>query len=314
MKRYTLAILLAACGGDDVAATIDASATIDGGDDIDGGVDPDAEPGCATGVAPVAMISGTEGIAIAADGTVYFSQTGHVGRWVPGAANPEPTWVALTGTQTVWGVAIDAAGLVYAASPPRVSAARNGTIWRIDPAAATPTAAELYVSPGTTDRPNGLTIGPDGAAYYSDFQGGHVYRVDSSGNRTVVTATTIGQPNGVLFDADGTMLVLAYGTGNIHRLTLTANQETGRVLAGDIAGNPDGLARDDQGRYYVTDNGGGEVLRFDAAFTNPPESLLDNVGAAANMAFGRGALGCHDLYVTSSGALRRIDAGATGVP
>lgn len=310
MNKLAPLLFLAACGGDDTAATIDAT----GADAAisDGPAAPDGPADCTGETPPLAMIQGTEGVAIADDGTVYFSQSGHLGRWVPGTATPEADWVTLTGTTTVWGVAIDAAGLVYVASPPRTQTGRNGTIWRVDPAAPTP--QELYVSPGTTDRPNGLTIGPDGAAYYSDFQGGNVYRVDSSGTRTTVTATTVPQANGVLFDDDGTLLVLEYGTGNIQRLTLDANhQETGRAIAGGIEGNPDGLARDDQGRYYVTDNSGGEVLRFDGAFANP-ESLLTGVGAAANMAFGRGALGCHDLYVTSSGALRKLDAGATGTP
>ena len=100
----------------------------------------------------------------------------------------------------------------------------------------------------------------------------------------------------MLFDADGTLLVLEYGSGDIQRLTLDTNhQETGRALAGSVDGNPDGLARDDQGRYYVTDNSGGEVLRFDAGFTNE-QSLLTGVGAAANMAFGRGARRVHGRF------------------
>ncbi len=315
MKYAPLALLLLGCGGDDgTAGAPDANATQDA-TAPDASSDPDAGPGgCGTMTPPLAMIQATEGLAIADDGTVYFSQTGHLGRWVPGATDPEPDWVTLTGATTVWGVAIDDAGLVYVATP-RVTGGRNGTIWRVDP--ASPTPQELYVATTTTDRPNGLTIGPDGAAYYSDFGGGHVYRVDSTGNRTTVTASVLGSPNGVLFDADGTLLVLEYGSGNVQRLTLDSNHtETGRTLVADAAdgtGNPDGLARDELGRYYVTDNGGGEVIRFDAGFTNPTP-VLNGTNAAANMAFGRGALDCEDLFVTSSGALRRIDAGAAGVP
>ena len=294
-------------GGDDVADP-DARAGDDAGA-IDA-VSPDAPAAaCGTDVVPVAMITGTEGIAIAGDGTVYYSQTGHVGRWVPGTTTPEDDWVQLAGTTTVWGMAIDDAGMLHVATP--AGSPTAGNIWRIDTTAGTPSATMLFPSAG---RPNGLTLGPDGAVYYGDFAGGHVYRVDSSGNRTTVTATTIASPNGVLFDDDGTLLVAMYGTGDVVRLTLDAShQEIDRDTIDANAGNPDGLARDDQGRYYVTDNGGGEVLRYDTDFANP-EPLLDNVNAAANMAFGRGALACTDLYVTSSGAMRRIDAGAAGVP
>jgi hypothetical protein len=306
--------LLLACGddgggtGDDVADP-DARTGDDSGTPIDA-ADPDAGSGaCGTDVAPVAMITGTEGIAIAADGTIYYSQTGGVGRWVPGTNTPEDDWVTLAGTSTVWGMAIDdATGILYVATP-----GSGGDIWEIDTGAATPAGTELYPSAGS---PNGLTLGPDGAIYYGHFAGsGQVYRVDTAGNRTTVTTSTIASPNGVLFDDDGTLLVAMYGTGDMVRLTLdpTTHVETGRATIDANSGNPDGLARDVEGRYYVTDNGGGEVLRYDAAFANP-ESLLPGVSAAANMAFGRGALACTDLYVTSSGAMRRIDAGAAGVP
>src|SRR6185503_19046319 len=123
------ALLLVACGGDDGTSVVpDANLGSDAGDP-DASLDPDAEPSaCGTTTPPLAMIVGTEGLAIAPDGTMYFSQTGHLGRWVSDTTTPEPGWVTLTGATTVWGVAIDAAGLVYVATP-RVSGGRNGTIW-----------------------------------------------------------------------------------------------------------------------------------------------------------------------------------------
>ena len=305
--------LLLACGddgggtGDDVA-DIDARPGEDGGDPIDA-ADPDGgSSACGTEVAPVAMITGTEGIAIAADGTIYYSQTGGVGRWVPGTNTPEDDWVELAGTSTVWGMAIDdATGMLYVATP-----GSGGDIWEIDTTAATPAGTELFPSAGS---PNGLTLGPDGAIYYGHFAAsGQVYRVDTEGNRTTVTTEPIVQPNGLLFDDDGTLLVANYDTGEIVRLTLDGTHtETARDVIDANSGSPDGLARDVMGRYYVTDNGGDEVLRYDSAFANP-QSLLPDVSAAANMGFGRGALACTDLYVTSSGQMRRIDAGAAGVP
>jgi sugar lactone lactonase YvrE len=209
-------------------------------------------------------------------------------------------------------MALDADGILYVATP---NSPGGGAIWEIDTDAADAEATILYPAAGSA---NGLTVGPDGAVYYSDFQGDQVYRVDSSGSRTTVTTTAIDSANGVLFDPDGTLLVLSYSSGDVLRLTLDVDhEETDRdvvVDGGEIdTGSPDGLARDELGRHYVTDNGGGRVLRFDPAWTDA-EPLLDGVGSAANMAFGRGALACDDLYVTSSGAMRRIAAGASGVP
>lgn len=305
--------ITAACGGggggDDSS---DAHVEHDADSPIDGEPSPDGPTtSCGSGVAPAGEITGTEGAAIAADGTVYYSQTGGVGRWVPDEAAPSDDWVSLAGTSTVWGMAIAEEGHLYVATPP--SGATAGIIWEIDTTAASPNGTILFPSAGS---PNGLTLGPDDAVYYGDFAGGDVYRVDGDGNRTAVSDpnTPFDAPNGVLFDADGTLLVAEYFAGEIWRVTLDANHaETARELLTDDAGRPDGIARDDEGRYYVTDNGGGRVLRYDASFGNQ-EILEQNVSAAANMAFGRGALRCTDLYVTSSGAMRVLDVGAAGVP
>jgi sugar lactone lactonase YvrE len=310
-RRLVILIMLllaGACGGggsgddgDDDVVAIDASL-------IDGTA-PDGTPGCGTEVPPLASIRGTEGIAIAADGTVYYSQNGHVGRWVPNTRTPDDGWVALAGTSTVWGMAVNAAGVLDVATPS--SGNTPGTIWRIDTTVGTPAATVLDDQAGD---PNGLTLGPDGAVYYTDFNGDDVWRVDDLGDRVQVSTSAIASANGVLFDADGTLLVASYQTGTIHRLTLDAgHQETARVDAFTGTGSPDGLARDELGRTYVTDNGGGVVLRFTPG-DDTPEELLTGVSSAANLAFGRGPLACQDVYVTSSGALRGIDAGASGVP
>ena len=133
--------LLSACGkdpatGDDVAdhdaAAVDAPP---GSPDAD--TSPDAGA-CGTTSPPLAMISGTEGLAIAADGTIYNSQNGYVGRWVAGAVTAVDQWVALAGATTVWGMAIAADGMLYVATP-----GVGSKIWKIDTSAATPVAEDL---------------------------------------------------------------------------------------------------------------------------------------------------------------------------
>jgi sugar lactone lactonase YvrE len=292
--RFVLLGLLAAggCGDDAPGADAgnngpDAAAVIDGAPGIDAAPGPDGEAPidgpaslCGTAQAPAADITGTEGIAIGADGSVYYSQSGSVGRWSALDSSQDDSWVALANAGTVWGMAINAEGILYVATP----SGSGRRIFSIDTNAERPTAELVLQNAGGA---NGLTLGPDGFIYYSDFNGDEVYRVDpSNGDRTAVTdpeEDAINSPNGVLFDADGTLLVLSYGGGDVFRLTLEGGVETDRVRAGGIDGNPDGLARDLEGNYYVTDNSGGEVIRFDSDFANP-EPILEDTPSAANMA------------------------------
>jgi sugar lactone lactonase YvrE len=60
---------------------------------------------------------------------------------------------------------------------------------------------------------NGVTLGEDGAVYYSDQTGGNIYRVTSTGTKTKVTTTTISDPNGIAFGADKQLYVLTFGVG-----------------------------------------------------------------------------------------------------
>ena len=248
---------------------------------------------------PTAQIRGTEGLAIAADGTAYYSQSRAVGRRAPNGA-PTNRWVDLPAAGTVWGLAMrDEDNMLFVASP-----SDGGVIYRID---TTQAPAEAQVWHRNAGSPNGLIIGPDGTPYFSDFGGGHVYRVDGRNQVTRITTSPVPSANGLLFDDDGTLLVLAYREGRVYRLTLNAQGiEQGRVRAHAVNGAAlDGIAKDADGRIYLSDNGNGRLLRFDADFGNA-ETLLRNVGAAANIVFGRGALDCDVAYVASSGTLGSI--------
>jgi virginiamycin B lyase len=246
-------------------------------------------------------------LVIARDGTLYYSQSGGVGRLVPGGS-PENDWVSIgRGGSTVWGMVLDAANTnLYVGSP------STEAVHRIDVTAATPMASVFVADAGG---PNGLTLGPDGALYFSDFGGGHVYRVElggATGEATRVTATAIAQANGVAFFPDGDLLVAAYNAGDLFRLTLTDGVETDRTTFASLGGPgaaADGLAFDADGRVYVTQRGNLTRLEADGS---SPMNLITGISSAANLDFGSGALDCEDIYVTSGGgALRRYEMGTT---
>ena len=270
-------------------------------DEVDGTAD------CGDGVLPVTSIRQTEGIAIAEDGTFYYSQPQAVGRVRGGTDVAENNWVELPGEFTVWGLAYREDGMLYAAGVSR------GIIYEINTADEAPTSTVFATGAG---QPNGLIVGPDGLLFYSDFAGGHVYSVDESGESSRVdTGSPMSMPNGLFYDDDGALLVLEYGSGDIWRLTLSGDyEEEDRSLLGTVPGGGlDGIGKDITGRYYITNNSTGQLLRYDAEFTSL-EFLMGGITAAANLVFGQGEVNCNDVYVASSNNLGRYEGDSSGRP
>lgn len=274
----------------------------------DAGASPDAfEPAIDAGMMAscggmrpdITGVTGTEGLVIGRDGAIYYSQRGAVGRiGTDGVAND--AFVALPrGATQVWGMVPDAANEhLYVGSP------STGAIYDVDLTAVPPTATTLVSGVGG---PNGLTLGPDGALYFSDFSGGRVMRVELTAGATPTVVASLRSANGVAFDDAGRLLVCNYGSGELVRLTLAGGVEMSREIAASGLGSPDGVALDRDGTLYVTDNGGGRLLRVEADGSVTP--LLTGVSAAASLEFGAGVLDCEDLYVASGRVLRRYEMG-----
>ncbi len=244
--------------------------------------------------------SGTEGMVIAADGTIYYSQASAIGRITPDGTRTA-AWVRVTGATTMWGLALDATRRrLYAGSP------MTRAIHMVDLASDPPAVSTFLASAG---QPNGLTMGPDGYLYYSDFGGGHVWRVDADGMRTQVTTTAISQANGVAF-YNGDLYVDSYGRGTLYRLTLTDGRETARATVITGLGSLDGLAFDSTGAAYVTDQRGSRLVRI-APDGSSSDDVLTGLSAPANIEFGAGALSCTDIYVATGAGLVRYEMGTT---
>lgn len=121
--------------------------------------------------------------------------------------------------------------------------------------------------------PNDVTLGPDGAFYFTDptldlvkgekqeipFQG--VYRLDAKGNLTLLT-DELHQPNGLAFSPDGKFLYVDDSAQrNIYRYRFHDGAlSDGGVFADEKVpgshGVPDGMKTDAKGNLYVTGPGG----------------------------------------------------------
>jgi len=121
--------------------------------------------------------------------------------------------------------------------------------------------------------PNDVTLGPDGAIYFTDptldlvkgekqeipFQG--VYRIDAKGNVTLLTKD-LQQPNGLAFSPDGKFLYVDDSAQkNIRRYRFhKGTLSEGAIFADENVpgkrGVPDGMKTDSKGNLYVTGPGG----------------------------------------------------------
>ncbi len=244
-------------------------------------------------------ITGTEGLVIGSDGAIYYSQGAAIGR-VATDGTVDDAFAALPrAARQVWGMVPDAANEhLYVGSP------STGTIYDVDLTASPPAVTAFVTMVGG---PNGLTLGPDGALYFSDFSGGRVMRVALTAGATPTVVGRVPSANGVAFEDDGSLLVCNYGGGSLLRLTLADGVETARATVASRLGSPDGVAVDDDGTIYVTDNGGGRLLQL--AADGSTTELLTGVSSAASLEFGTGVLDCEDIYVASGRVMRRYEAG-----
>jgi len=238
-------------------------------------------------------VATAEGLVVGPDGTLYFSQpfvgpnTRFLGRYRPPYDRPpEDQWLDLGGNAL--GIALDPSrNVIYAGS----RSLRQLLRVTLGEAPRVETLAEVE------DGINGLTLGEDGAVYYSDQAGGHLYRVAPDGAKSRVTTSPITEPNGLAFGPAGRLYVVSWATPEVTRLTLSGAVESGRERFATLPqARADGIAFDAGGRIYVT---AGSVLHE----LSPDGRTVTALGGTggANVDFGAGALSCSDMFVAGNG-------------
>ena len=171
--------------------------------------------------------------------------------------------------------------------------------------------------------PNDVTLGPDGAIYFTDptldlvkgekqetpFQG--VYRLDANGKLTLLTKD-LEQPNGLAFSPNGKYLYIDdTRQRNIRRYRFHKGILSDGVIFADenIAGEhgvPDGIKCDVRGNVYVTGPRGIWVW-------SPRGKHLGTIQTPrepANLTWG--GMGNHTLYLTAGPYVYTLETKATG--
>jgi gluconolactonase len=171
--------------------------------------------------------------------------------------------------------------------------------------------------------PNDVTLGPDGAIYFTDptldlvkgekqetpFQG--VYRLDGQGKVTLLTKE-LDQPNGLAFSPDGGYLYVDdTKQRNIRRYRFHEGMLSDGVVFADenVAGErgvPDGIKCDTRGNVYVTGPRGVWVWSPEGKHLG----TIQTPRGPANLTWG--GEGNHMLYLTAGPYVYVLETKATG--
>lgn len=248
-------------------------------------------------------------LAVAPDGTVYVAPYDHAGRIVRWRSPGELTqpWVDLAGAPRIFGVAVHpTSGRVYVAA--------GDGLWELDPGASPPTPVRF-----APYRPHAVAVGPDGAIYHTRTKEGRyaIYRSTTATDDAPVTANDFVDPSDLLVDDDGSLLLLERGNSTVVRIEVGPDHLEIRRTGYPTAAQPEAIARDQAGRYYLA--AAGKLMRFPAGTNFGGGEELTTGGAAvgltSDLAFAHGALGAVDLFLARPDASPlRLAVGVGGRP
>lgn len=172
-------------------------------------------------------------------------------------------------------------------------------------AAAEPT--RIAVSDTSFDRPHDLVLSPDGRFLYVADLGNDVVKVlDPTTLKTlgVIGKSELDSPHDVAFDEAGRLLVA--DSGNDAVAVYKVNGDAGERLAtwkGPMF-SPEGVASAGNGRVFVTDTGGGGVLRFEGG-----RAVLRKENGGTGGDYNRP----HDVLVDRHGRVLVVDSGSARI-
>jgi hypothetical protein len=261
---------------------------------------------CGSMHADLSAINASPSVAIGSDGTLYFiremgSQV-WLGRAVPGKL-AQTSWQSLPAGTQIRGLRVDSQrDLIYLAN------FSGNAIFSIYMHDGSPSITVNNVS-----APHGLAVAPDGY-FYSTTSDGHIqrYLVDLSGvHRNTATAMPVfpaGQRGlGLAFGPSGYLFV-GSSSGAIKRLEIAGDKLINPVDQTGVLGAVNDLAFDVDGRLYVASSVGTtpQALNQIAPGALVALPVIGTAGRLSALAFGRGALDCHDLYAADlAGAAKR---------
>ncbi|MBK5284040.1 MAG: hypothetical protein JJE25_01435, partial [Bacteroidia bacterium] len=131
---------------------------------------------------------------------------------------------------------------------------------------------------------NGITHDNSGNLIATGFTAKKIFKVNISAQTFSTIATTLVQsPNGIVFDAANNRCVFVNwgSSAPIKAIDMTTYAVT--TLLTTAFSNCDGISRDAQGRYYVSNWGGQSIVRYDSAFSLAPATVVTGLSNPADI-------------------------------
>jgi len=247
----------------------------------------------------------TEGPAVAADGSVFFTDIppNRIHKW-----SPDGTVVlSRESTNGTNGLFFDSRGNLVGCE------SGTGRIVCIDPSGQLSVLAEGYN--GTRfNAPNDIWVAPDDGVYFSDplysrgerAQGGeHVYYIAPDRSQVIRIIDDMVKPNGLIGTPDGTLLyVTDPGAGKTYRYAIGEKGAlTDKTLFCEVGG--DGMTIDAQGNVYIAST---DIMIFDPS--GAQIGIIDIPERPTNITFGGPERDI--LFITARTAVYTLKMAVTG--
>jgi glutamine cyclotransferase len=116
---------------------------------------------------------------------------------------------------------------------------------------------------------NGITHDNNENVYVTDFSAKKIYKIDQSNTVTTIVANTTNTPNGIMFDPENNRLIYVCWGNSARIKAVSLADFTQTILLTSALSNIDGIARDNQGNYYVSNWGANSIVKYSNTFTSP---------------------------------------------
>ncbi len=131
---------------------------------------------------------------------------------------------------------------------------------------------------------NGITHDFNGNLYVTDYSSKTIFKVNISAQTdTMIASGLIQSPNGIIFDEYNNRCVFVNWGSNAPIKAITLDSFIVSTITPTTLGSCDGIARDGQGNYYVSNWSNQSVVRYDSSFLSPPVTVASSLHNPADI-------------------------------